>query len=180
MTLEFCPTPKTPLRLSPSKPSRHPLSWLLLASLLPTAAQAQELADLVIVSKSARTLTVYAHGQPLRTYSNIQLGQQPIGPKQVQGDSRTPEGRYTLDYGNPHSAYHLSLHISYPAPRDRTQAAALGQSPGGDIFIHGQPNDFAGDRVEGDWTLGCIALANAEMDELWVQVGDGTPIEIAP
>ena len=96
--------------------------------------------DLIRVDKSDRTLTLYAQGRALRTYSGIQLGDEPIGAKRFQGDERTPEGRYTIDYGNPGSAYHLSLHISYPDRADRAYARAQGRSPGGDIFIHGQPN----------------------------------------
>ena len=161
-------------------------SWIALALLLagPAAAQTQPEVDfapvdLVRVDKSARTLTLYAEGQPVRSYTGIQLGDEPVGHKRFQGDERTPEGRYTIDYGNPASSYHLSLHISYPDSRDRALARAQGRSPGGDIFIHGQPNGY-GTRVEGDWTDGCIALADAEIEELWGMVGDGTAIEIVP
>jgi murein L,D-transpeptidase YafK len=135
--------------------------------------------DLVRVDKSERTLTLYAVGRPVRTFNGIQLGDAPVGHKRYQGDERTPEGRYTIDYGNPQSAYHLSLHISYPNAADRAYARTRGRSPGGDIFIHGQPNGWTG-RVEGDWTDGCIALANHEIEVLWGLVGDGTPIEIVP
>ena len=145
----------------------------------PAAAQTQLEVDFVRVEKAARTLTLYAQGQPVRTYTGIQLGDEPVGAKRFQGDERTPEGRYTIDYGNPGSAYHLSLHISYPDARDRTYASERGRSPGGDIFIHGQPNGY-GLRVEGDWTDGCIALADAEIEQLWGLVGDGTAIEIVP
>lgn len=135
--------------------------------------------DLVVVDKSARTLTLYAGGQPLTTYRGIQLGN-PVGPKRFQGDRRTPEGRYVLDYRNPQSAYHLSLHISYPAADDTAYARSRGRAAGGEIFIHGQPNWMGADRAPGDWTDGCIALSDAEMDELWAEVSDGTPIEIDP
>ena len=155
-------------------------SWISLALLVAAPAAAQEAqVDLVRVDKSERTLTLYAEGRPVRTYSGIQLGDAPLGPKRFQGDERTPEGRYTIDRGNPASAYHLSLHISYPNPADRAYARARGRSPGGDIFIHGQPNGY-GRRVAGDWTDGCIALSDAEIEELWSLVGDGTPIEIIP
>lgn len=164
--------------------------WISLALPLagPAAAQTQPEADFapvdfLRVDKSDRTLTLYAGGQPVRTYTGIQLGDEPVGAKRFQGDERTPEGRYTLDYGNPSSAYHLSLHISYPDARDRAYARAQGRSPGGDIFIHGQPNGYAdtgGARVEGDWTDGCIALADTEIEEVWSLVGDGTDIEIVP
>ena len=140
--------------------------------------------DLVLVDKSDRTLTLYADGSPVRTFTGLQYGDAPQGHKQFEGDERTPEGRYTIDYRNPRSAYHLSLHISYPNARDRVFAQARGRSPGGDIFIHGQPNGLpmadAGMRVPGDWTDGCIALTNGEMDILWQAIADGTPIEIRP
>ena len=159
-------------------------SWISLVALaLASSAAAQDAVpvDLVRVDKSERTLTLYAAGQAVRTYTGIQLGDQPVGPKRFQGDERTPEGRYTIDFGNPASAYHLSLHISYPDAADRAYARARGRSPGGDIFIHGQPNDWpAGTRVEGDWTDGCIALSDAEIEELWSLVGDGAAIEIVP
>ena len=166
-------------------------SWISLFALLALSgsAAAQERAevgtivDFVRVDKSNRTLTLYAQGRVVRTYSGIQLGDEPSGAKRFQGDERTPEGRYTIDYGNPDSAYHLSLHISYPDRADRAHARSRGHSPGGDIFIHGQPNGYAkspSDRVTGDWTDGCIALADAEIEEVWSLVGDGTAIEIAP
>ncbi|MDP3677291.1 MAG: L,D-transpeptidase family protein [Novosphingobium sp.] len=150
-------------------------------SLSASAAAQDGAVDFVRVDKSERTLTLYAEGRVVRTYTGIQLGDVPVGPKRFQGDERTPEGRYTIDYGNPQSAYHLSLHISYPDAQDRAYARAQGRSPGGDIFIHGQPNGYARDgrgRIEGDWTDGCIALSNAEIEEVWSLVGDGTHIEI--
>ena len=155
-----------------------PLAIVLALCALPAAAQTAPV-DLVRVDKSERTLTLYAEGAAVRTYTGIQLGDAPIGPKRFRGDERTPEGRYTIDRGNPRSAYHLSLHVSYPSPADRAYALARGRAPGGDIFIHGQPNGWDG-RVEGDWTDGCIALADAEIEELWSLAGDGTPIEIVP
>ncbi|MDD3797725.1 MAG: L,D-transpeptidase family protein [Novosphingobium sp.] len=135
--------------------------------------------DFVLVDKSDRTLTLYGRGQPLRTYSGLQFGDAPQGRKRFEGDERTPEGRYWIDYRNPASRYHLSLHISYPDARDRAFAEGQRRSPGGDIFIHGQPNGHAG-RVPGDWTDGCIALSDAEIEEIWTLVRDGTPIEIRP
>ena len=156
---------------------RHGLAALLLVA-APAAAQEAQV-DLVRVDKSERTLTLYAEGRPVRTYTGIQLGDAPVGPKRFEGDERTPEGRYTIDYGNPNSAYHLSLHISYPNAADVSYARRRGRSPGGLIFIHGQPNGYDG-RVEGDWTDGCIALSNTEIEELWSLVGDGAEIEIVP
>ena len=125
-------------------------------------------------------MLAYAGGRVVHTFKHIQLGDAPVGHKQFQGDERTPEGRYTIDYGNPHSAYHLSLHISYPDAAAKAFAASNGRSPGGDIFIHGQPNELAMGRMPGDWTDGCIALSNKEIEALWRAVGDGTPIEIRP
>ena len=137
-------------------------------------------ADWVLVDKSERTLTLFAGGQAFRTYHAIQFGDAPQGHKRFQGDERTPEGRYTIHTRNPNSAYHLSLRISYPNAQDRAYAAEQGRSPGGDIFIHGQPNGLRAGRVHGDWTDGCIAVSNAEIEELWELVADGTPIEIRP
>jgi murein L,D-transpeptidase YafK len=157
------------------------LVLLLLAG--SSAAQQREsatTADLVRVDKSERVLTLYAAGRPFRTFTGLQFGGAPEGHKQFEGDERTPEGRYTIDYANPNSAYWLSLHISYPNAADRAFAEARGRSPGGAIFIHGQPNWLPVGRIPGDWTDGCIALSNAEIEELWRLVPDGTPIEITP
>ncbi|MEZ5694711.1 MAG: L,D-transpeptidase family protein [Altererythrobacter sp.] len=137
-------------------------------------------ADFVLVDKSDRTLTLYRDGAVLREYAGIAFGDAPQGHKRFEGDERTPEGRYTIDTRNPNSAYHLSLRISYPNAQDRAYAQGLGRSPGGDIFIHGQPNGSLLDRLPGDWTDGCIAVSNGEMDELWSAIDDGTPIEIRP
>jgi murein L,D-transpeptidase YafK len=143
------------------------------AGLLPTA-------DFVLVDKSDRALTLYADGRPYRTITGLQFGADPRGHKRFEGDERTPEGRYTIDYANPDSSYWLSLHISYPNATDRAYAAERGRSPGGAIFLHGQPNWLPAGRLPGDWTDGCIALSNAEIEELWQLVPDGTPIEIRP
>ena len=137
-------------------------------------------ADFVLVDKSERILTLYSEGRPFRTIAGLQLGDEPLGAKRFQGDERTPEGRYTIDYANPGSSYWLSLHISYPNAADRAYAEASGRSPGGAIFIHGQPNWLPAGRLPGDWTDGCIALSNAEIELLWQVVPDGTPIEIRP
>jgi murein L,D-transpeptidase YafK len=137
-------------------------------------------ADFVLVDKNGRTLTLLRQGEPIRTYTGIQLGDAPRGHKQFEGDEKTPEGRYTIDYRNPASAYHLSLHISYPNAADSAYAKEQMRSPGGEIFIHGQPGAMVLGRMPGDWTDGCIALSNAEIDEIWAAVPDGTPIEIRP
>lgn len=135
----------------------------------------------VRVEKALRRLSLLgSDGTILRTYSGIQLGDVPTGPKRFEGDERTPEGRYVIDYGNPASAFHLSLHISYPDARERAYAESQGRSPGGQIFIHGQPNSLRDGTIRRDWTDGCIAMSNAEIEELWTLVGDGTPITITP
>jgi len=134
--------------------------------------------DLVTVDKSDRTLTLWSAGRAVHVITGIQLGDAPEGPKRFEGDERTPEGRYVIDWGNPDSAYHLSLHISYPNAQDTAFAAARGLSPGGMIMIHGQPNALPMGRVPGDWTDGCIALANDQIELLWQAVPEGTPIEI--
>ena len=136
--------------------------------------------DYIRVEKSARAMVLFSAGRPVHTISGIQLGDAPVGHKRFQGDERTPEGRYTIDYGNPGSSYFLSLHISYPAADDIAYARARGRSPGGLIFIHGQPNALPAGQMPGDWTDGCIAVSNEEMEALWQAVPDGTVIDILP
>ena len=156
----------------------------ILALLLLTGAATPEPAphypevDHIRVDKSDRTMTLYGTDGSVNTIGHIQLGAAPAGAKQFEGDERTPEGRFTIDYGNPGSAYHLSLHISYPRAQDTAYAQQHGRSPGGLIFIHGQPNNWPAGRVPGDWTDGCIALANDQIEALWAAVPDGTPIDI--
>ncbi len=137
------------------------------------------IADYLVVDKSERLLVAYQNGRPIRAYRGLQFGDRPMGHKQFQGDERTPEGIYRINTRNPQSSFHLSLKISYPNVQDQAFAQAYGRSPGGDIFIHGQPTGRPG-RMRGDWTDGCIALTNAEIEELWQIVPDGTPIEIRP
>lgn len=139
-------------------------------------------AELLVVDKSARRLSVYAHGALVRSY-RISLGHQPLGRKARQGDHRTPEGRYIIDSHNPDSAFHLSLHVSYPSASDSARASAAGDSPGGDVMIHGMRNGsgwIGRAHLLSDWTDGCIALTDSEMDQLYRVVPDGTPIEIRP
>lgn len=143
-----------------------------------SAADGPEI-DHLIVRKSARILEAYSQGQLVRRIDGVQLGDAPVGPKHFQGDERTPEGHYIIDFGNPDSAYHLSLHISYPDARDKAFAMAQGRAPGGAIFIHGQPNGTA-QRIAGDWTDGCIAVADSEIEWLWQVVPDGASIDILP
>jgi murein L,D-transpeptidase YafK len=141
---------------------------------------ASAMADKVLVLKGERKLLLMKGDEVLKTYS-ISLGGNPVGPKIRQGDSKTPEGNYVLDRHNAHSQYHKSIHISYPNAEDLARARKLGVPTGGDLFLHGLPNDFDGpDEQQGDWTEGCIAVTNAEIDEIWRAVADGTPIEIKP
>ncbi len=136
--------------------------------------------DYIRVEKSARAMVLYSAGRAVHTITGIQLGDAPSGHKQFQGDERTPEGRYVIDYGNPQSSFHLSLHISYPNARDTAFARSQGRNPGGLIMIHGQPNGWPAGRVPGDWTDGCIAVSNVEIEALWEAVADGTTIDILP
>ena len=139
-------------------------------------------ADHVIVRKSDRTLALFRDGQPLRSY-RISLGLNPSGPKEQEGDFRTPEGRYLLTRRNPDSDFFLSIQVSYPDANDVAAARKNGVSPGGAIMIHGLPNIMRHSRdryLSTDWTDGCIALSNSEIAELWSLVPDGTPIEIRP
>ncbi len=139
-------------------------------------------ADRVLVEKSARRLTLLRDGRVLKTYA-VALGSSPRGHKQQEGDGRTPEGVYQIDFHKPDSDFHLALHISYPNADDTGRAAARGVAPGGDIMIHGLRNGLgaigAAHRLH-DWTAGCIAVTNAEIEEIFRAVPDGTPIEIRP
>ena len=139
-------------------------------------------ADKVLVIKHERRLVLLRRGRPLRAYT-IALGRNPRGHKTMEGDGRTPEGRYRLDWRNAESRFHRSLHISYPSAADRRQARRRNVSPGGAIMIHGLPPRLAAigaDHAKWDWTEGCIALTNAEINEVWRLVDDGTVIEIRP
>lgn len=121
-------------------------------------------------------------GQVVKSYK-IALGGEPLGPKTRQGDHRTPEGVYVIDRRNAKSQFDRSLHISYPNTTDREHARKLGISPGGDIFIHGLPNGYgfigSAHRAR-DWTDGCIAVTDQEIEEIWRLVDNGTPVEIRP
>ena len=139
-------------------------------------------ADSVLVLKGERRLVLMQGGKPIATY-RVALGAAPIGHKTREGDEKTPEGSYVLDYRNDKSAFHLSLHVSYPNAADRSQAKARGVEPGGMIMIHGLGRDmerFGRWHRFMDWTDGCIAVTNQEMEQIWRAVGDGTPIEIRP
>lgn len=139
-------------------------------------------ADRVVVDKGERTLSLLANGRVLKTYP-VSLGGAPAGHKRREGDERTPQGRYVLDYRNPRSFAHLSLHVSYPDSADVARARAEGVPPGGMIMVHGIRNGLGWmGRLHRlvDWTDGCIAVTNGEMNEIWRAVPDGTPIEIRP
>ena len=141
---------------------------IVLSSSIACAVDVQHTVDKVLVIKHERTLQLLSHGQPVNTYK-VALGTQPIGPKGRQGDHRTPEGTYVLDSRNAHSQFYKSIHISYPNQQDKAHAASAHVSPGGDVFIHGLPNGYgaigAAHRLR-DWTDGCIAVTDAEMDEI--------------
>ena len=140
------------------------------------------LADWILVEKKARRLTLFRDNKPLKSY-DIALGRQPDGPKRFQGDNKTPEGRYRIASLKKNSDFHRALRISYPSPEDAAFAAKQQRSAGGDIMIHGLPNGMGSlGRLHllRDWTAGCIAVTNAEIEELWRAVPDGTLIEIRP
>ena len=139
-------------------------------------------ADLVLVIKSESKVMLLKDGKPVREY-RAAFGANPQGHKQREGDERTPEGRYVLDYKNRDSAFYKSIHISYPNRWDKWCARQAGVDPGGAIMIHGQKNGCGGlSRItqKFNWTDGCIAVSNAAMDEIWEAVRVGTPIEIKP
>jgi murein L,D-transpeptidase YafK len=141
-----------------------------------------EQADRVVVIKSERKLYLFKDGEIFRSF-DVALGLVPEGPKRREGDFRTPEGNYYLEVKNPDSNYFLSIKISYPNAEDIMRARSAGVSPGGQIMIHGQPNEpkYSAIRYQGlDWTDGCIAVSNSDMIDIWLMTGDSTPIEIRP
>ncbi|TCS31963.1 L,D-transpeptidase-like protein [Paucimonas lemoignei] len=145
-------------------------------------AWAQSKVELVRVLKAERKLQVIAGGSVVKEFK-IALGSNPIGHKQQEGDGKTPEGSYTLDYKKSDSAYYKAIHVSYPNEADVSSAKARGVNPGGQIMIHGQKNglgwlSFISQRM--DWTLGCVALSNDDMETVWKMVDVGTKIEIRP
>lgn len=156
--------------------------------LLGTAARAEEPitvpdhADYVLVDKSDRKLYLLKAGRVLREV-DVSLGLVPTGPKQREGDFRTPEGKYFLDGRNADSDFFLSIHVSYPDDSDRARARAQGIDPGGEIMIHGLPNEPKYDLrryLDTDWTDGCIAVSNSDMVDIWLMTRESTPIEIRP
>jgi len=140
-------------------------------------------ADKIVVIKSKRVILLMNNGEILKAY-RVALGKHPVGRKNRQGDQKTPEGTYVIDSRIPDSKFHLALHISYPNDSDIKNAQSLGIDPGRDIMIHGLPNGL-GKKIGKlhrltDWTDGCIAVTNSEMEEIWQMVPDGTTVEIRP
>ena len=157
----------------------HGMALLVSAS---AAVPPLGLVDSIVVEKRAHTLTLFRDGKPARTYL-VALGGHPLGDKLSAGDKRTPEGLFYIDARQPNSKYHLALHISYPDVVHRARSQAAGVQPGGDIMIHGLPNGLgaagASHRIN-DWTNGCVALTDEEIEQIWSVVPIGTPVEIKP
>jgi murein L,D-transpeptidase YafK len=134
----------------------------------------------IVVNKGVRKMYLLNNEEVLRAYE-VDLGFAPEGPKRIEGDGRTPEGTYLIDRRNPNSSFHLSVGISYPNSADVALAQSMGKKPGGEIFIHGEPNDFKdrkrAERVR-DWTAGCIAVKNHEIEEIYAMVQTGTLITL--
>jgi murein L,D-transpeptidase YafK len=138
--------------------------------------------DRILVEKAERKLSILRIGNVIKTY-RVALGGNPVGAKEQEGDMKTPEGVYTIDYRNPNSDYHLALHISYPSDEDSARAAQRGLNAGFDIMIHGLPNGrgwIGAAHRQKDWTAGCIAVTDEEIEEIWRVTPDGTAIEIRP
>ncbi len=156
--------------------------FLWISLLFPLVVFPQSHIDHVVVDKSDKQLYLMHAGKVVRSL-HVVFGAEPEGHKQQQGDERTSEGNYTLDYKNSHSQFYRSIHISYPNSKDRANTRRLGVNPGGAIFIHGQKNGWewlSFVSVYFNWTDGCIALKNSDMNEVWKSVKLGTPIEIRP
>ena len=151
-------------------------------SAMTPAADLTQPIDQIVVNKSKHQLLLLREGKVIRAY-RVALGWHPVGPKREQGDGKTPEGDYSISGRNPKSSYHLSLRISYPSAADSERAERAGVDPGGDIMIHGLPNgeeNVGIEHAEVDWTAGCIAVTDKEIEEIWRLVPDGTPIRINP
>jgi murein L,D-transpeptidase YafK len=159
-----------------------PLPWLLFFFAMPAAGYGLEKAEMVVVVKSESRLYLKRDGQIISQY-HVVFGPEPEGHKLQEGDGKTPEGKYVLDYKNANSDFYKSIHISYPNRADRKWAVRSGVDPGGEIMIHGQKNGagwLASISKYFNWTEGCIAVSNRAMDEIWQAVDVGTPIEIKP
>jgi len=163
--------------------ARNLVLGVLLGLFVASAADASGTiqADKVLVVKNEKLLLLLRDGKILKSY-RVAIGRKP-GRRVRQGDNRTPEGRYVIDGRNPGSSYYKALHISYPNASDVSNARKLGVSPGGEVLIHGLPSgfeDLGASHADLNWTRGCIAVSNEEMDEIWELVADGTPVRIAP
>ena len=161
------------------------ISWILVAVMLTTLAGCSSKfrhyngpeVTRVLIYKESRTMYLMHHEEVLKTY-NVGLGFEPLGHKEIRGDGKTPEGDYRVDRRNPNSEFHLSIGINYPNAEDRAYAKSIGKDPGGDIFIHGRPWKY---RKGGkDWTAGCVAVTNSEMEEVYSMVKTGTLVSIYP
>lgn len=155
---------------------------ILILMLFSFEAMALEKADRVVVKKSEQSLSLYKGSELLAKFPVV-FGRNPVGHKQQEGDGRTPEGTYSLDFKKSDSAFYKAFHISYPNPKDIESAKARGVPPGGSIMVHGQKNHFGWAwfiTKYFNWTNGCIALSNSDMDDIWESVDTGTPIEIKP
>jgi murein L,D-transpeptidase YafK len=180
-----------PGALSGLSPSHHRFALLAVALLMlaglaacATAPPQPLKADRVVVKKAERKLFLMKGGKVLQEY-RVALGGNPYGPKMEEGDGRTPEGAYVLDWRNPHSNYYKAIHVSYPNEQDLYLARAMGVSPGGMIMIHGMPSYIRSPAIlkeyhGRDWTNGCIAVTDKDMDQIWRLVSVGTPILIMP
>lgn len=156
--------------------------WIAYEMAVATGLSADARADRIVVEKSRRLMTLYSQGKALKSY-RVALGRGGPGPKLRRGDNRSPEGLYRISGHNPASDFHLSLRISYPSPRDLENARKRGEDPGDDIMIHGIGPGFGwlrGLHRRIDWTAGCVAVTNAEIEEIYRAVPNGTPIEIRP
>ncbi len=173
------------LRYKPATVAMFALAYFIFLGVFVSLAGASrdgEQADHILIVKSTRTMTLTRGNKVLKTYK-VALGTVPVGPKQKQGDHKTPEGNYVIDAKNSHSQFHLALHISYPKAEDRERARKMGVSPGGDIMIHGLASQFAflgALHRQTDWTDGCVAVTNPEIEEIWKLVPVGTTLEIRP
>ena len=158
------------------------VDYLQIRRRVPQPVAADEQADLIRIDKAQRTLTLLRGSKVIRTY-RVSLGHDPVGRKTQEGDGQTPEGQCTIDSRNSRSHFHLALHLSYPAAGDRADAQRRGVAPGGDVMIHGLPNGLGwldGLHLQRDWTDGCIAVTNGEMDDIWAHVATGTEVKIFP
>jgi murein L,D-transpeptidase YafK len=158
-------------------------AFLVSACSLPQAGSEQATtADSILILKKDHLLELLSADKIIRTY-HVALGTGGLAPKEQEGDARTPEGHYVIDSRNAQSHYYKALHLSYPNASDRERAAKMGVAPGGAIMIHGLPNGRGAigpaHRLY-DWTLGCIAVTDAEIDEIWTMAPVGTPVEIRP